>query len=401
MENALEGTFLGSAALPSSSIAPGTSDDVGLSEAASVTAAIALDSAPSVVGPATSGKRKRQRKGQPNEKGKDKKSAAPNDKVVITRTLRSNKKNVAGTKNADSQAQSTQAQTTSTTSMKTESLETSFTLRYTPSPVPMSAGVNLVDPQVPSNRDIDSEVYPDAKSSNPTDTAMSLAPPTISKTAQLLNIAPPQRSPIPAMDATFYRRPDLNSRSTLSANHFVGMQAPSPGSRTPLSTGNISAERGHGFRGSSNHPSKSQRSTPYQQGPIFHTQFQNIGPWDYIAPGTTIESVSNVQAPDIPVAPGYTYDAGPVFPPSIDGLAAYYSQGLLAGQYHDSRPLAPAFDWENHIPSSPMEFMYPPDESISMDNIPQIRGEGHPEVMSVHAPFASQPLMAIVADTAH
>ena len=362
-----------------------------LSEATSVTAATALDSGPPVIGPATSGKRKRQRKGQPNEKGKGKKSAAPNDKVVITRTLRSNKKNVAGTKNADSQAQSTQAQTTS---VKTESLGTSFTLRYTPSPVPMSAGVNLVDPQVPSNRVMDSEVHHDAKSSNPTDTAVALALPNISKATQLLNIAPPQRSPIPTMNTTIYRRTDLNSRSTLSASHFDGIQAPSPG--------NISAERDHGLQGSSNHPSKSQRSTPYQQGPIFHTQFQNIGPWNYIASGTTIESVSNVQAPDIPAAPGYIYDAGPVFLPSVDGLpASVYSQGLVAGQYHDLRPLAPTFDWENYIPSSPMEFMYPPDESISMDDIPQIRGEGHPEVMSIHAPFASQTLMAIVADTAH
>ena len=93
-------------------------------ESTSVTAAIGLDSAPSVVESATSGKRKRQRKGQSNGKGKGKKSAAPNDKkVVITRTLRSNKKDVTGT-NAAAETQVTEAQATS---VKTEILETSFT----------------------------------------------------------------------------------------------------------------------------------------------------------------------------------------------------------------------------------------------------------------------------------
>jgi hypothetical protein len=111
-----------------------------------------------------------------------------------------------------------------------------------------------------------------------------------------------------------------------------------------------------------------------------------------------IESGSNVQAPDIPLAPGYFYDTEPVFPPSIDGLGApvYYNQSLLPGQHQNPRPLAPVFNWENNIPSSPMEFMYPPDELISMDNIPQTHGEGYPEVMSTHAPFAFRPLMIIL-----
>ena len=349
-------------------------------ESTSVTAAIALDSASAAVEPATSGKRKRQRKGQPNEKGKGKKSATPNDKkVIITRALRSNKKDVTGT-NTVAEAQVTQAQATS---VKTEILETSFTLRYTPSPVPMSASVNLVDTQVLSNRDMDSRVFPDAKSST-----NGL---TISKAAynqMLLNIAPPQRSPISATNPTIYRRADLKSHSILSANQLDGIQAPSPGSRTPRSTWEMPAERGRDLQDSFNRPSKYQ-STLYQEGPTFHTQFQNKGPWDYISSGTTIESGSNVQAPDILVAPGYMYDTEPAFPSFIDELAAplYYGQSLLAGQYHTPRPLAPVFDWGTHVPSSPMEFMYPPDELSSMDNIPQTLGEGYPEVMSNHAPL--------------
>ena len=393
LENALEGTFL-RPTLPSSSTALNTSDLVNLSESTSVTAAIALDSVPSAVESAASGKRKRQRKGQPNEKGKGKKSAAPKGKkVVITRTLRSNKQDVTGT-NTTAEAQVTQVQATS---VKTEILETSSTLRYTPSPVPMSATVNLVDAQVSSNCNMDSRVYPDAKFSNPTNPAMGLAQPTISKTAHnhmLLNIAPPQRSPIPATNTTMDRWTDLTGRLSFSANQFDGMQAPSPGSRTSRSIGKMPAERGHGLRGSFNRPSESQRSTFYQQGPTFHTQFQNRGPWDYVLSDQTIESGSSSQAPDIPLALGYLYDTGPVFPPSIDGLAApVYSQSL---PYYNLRPLAPAFDWENNIPSSPMEFMYPPDEPISMDNIPQAHGEGYPEVMSIHAPFASWSLKTVL-----
>ena len=376
VENALEGKFLGSA-LSSSSITPSTSDSMNPPESTSVTAAIGLGSAPSVVESATSGKRKRQRKGQSNGKGKGKKSAAPNDKkVVITRTLRSNKKDVTGT-NAAAETQVTEAQATS---VKIEILETSFTLRYTPSPVPMSASINLVDTQVSSNRDMNSRVFPDAKSSTNGF--------TISKAAynqMLLNIAPPQRSPISATNPTIYRRADLKSRSTLSANQLDGIQAPSPGSRTPRSIGEMPAERGRGLQGSFNRPSNYQ-STLYQEGPTFHTQFQNKGPWDYISPGTTIEGGSNVQALDIPLAPGYMYDTGPAFPSFIDELAAplYYGQNLLAGECHTPRPLAPVFDWGTHVPSSPMEFMYPPDD-ISMDNIPQTLGEGYPEVMSNNA----------------
>jgi hypothetical protein len=371
VENAQEGKFLGSA-LSSSSITPSTSDSMNLPESTSITAAIALDSAPSVVEPATSGKRKRQRKG--------KKSAAPNDKkVIITRTLRSDKKDVTGA-NTAAEAQVTVAQATS---VKTEILETSFTLRYTPSPVPMSASINLVDTQLSSNRDMDSRVFPDAK---PSTNGL-----TISKAAynqMLLNIAPPQRSPISATNPTIYRRANLKGRLSLSANQLDGIQASSPGSRTPRSIGEMPTERGRGLQGSFNRPSK-YPSTLYQEGPTFHTQFQNKGPWDYISSGTTIESGSNVQAPDVLVAPGYMYDTGPAFPSSIDELAAplYYSQSLMAGQYHTPRPLAPVFDWETHVPSSPMEFMYPPDDPFSMDNISQTLSEGYPEVMSNHAPL--------------
>ncbi|KIM43022.1 hypothetical protein M413DRAFT_26229 [Hebeloma cylindrosporum] len=380
LENALDGTFLGSA-LSSSSSAPSTSEFVNLSEFTAVTAAPMLDSTPSAVEPVTSGKRKRQRKGKPKEKGKGKESEAPNDrKVVITRTLRSNKKNVAGTSKSEAQAQDTQAQDTS---VKSEILETPFALRYTPSPAPVSASVDLGDAQVSSNHDMDA----DAKPCNPVNPTLGFAPPTISKAALdqiLLGIAPPQRSPI---SATSQRWVSPNARSTLLAKQFDGIQAPTPGFRTSLTTGKLPAAQGHGFRDTVNRSSKFQRSAPYPQGPAFHTQFQNNGPWDYISLGTMIESGSNMQAGDIPMDAGFIYDTGPVFPSSVDGLAApinIYSQSRLqVEQYYNPR-LAPAFDWENHIPSSPMEFMYPPDEAFSMDNIPQT---GYNEIPLVDYPL--------------
>jgi hypothetical protein len=101
----------------------------------------------------------------------------------------------------------------------------------------------------------------------------------------------------------------------------------------------------------------------------------------------------------VPPAPavvpyGYVYpNIGSVFPSSTEDLTApaYYTQMPLPGQYHGLRPLAPAFDWENHVTET--ELAYPTDETVSGNNIPQIFGGDYPEVVSIYPLLFSRPLM--------
>ncbi|KDR82459.1 hypothetical protein GALMADRAFT_825219 [Galerina marginata CBS 339.88] len=84
----------------------------------------------------------------------------------------------------------------------------------------------------------------------------------------------------------------------------------------------------------------------YRQGPVFPTRFQNNGPYNYSPENTSNTTFGSVHNTSLFLPPAS--EDSPMS--SALDIVPSMAQGSFSN-YYISRPLAPAFDWENHIPS--------------------------------------------------
>ncbi|PPQ85185.1 hypothetical protein CVT25_004192 [Psilocybe cyanescens] len=99
--------------------------------------------------------------------------------------------------------------------------------------------------------------------------------------------------------------------------------------------------------------SKSQRMAyAYQQGPVLRTQFQNNGPSNYMLTPTRETASSVIQSRPYDTYHAAVYDYTATIPSNSDALSSSSSVHVPQKPSHlvPFPLLAPAFDWENHVP---------------------------------------------------
>lgn len=197
------------------------------------------------------------------------------------------------------------------------------------------------------------------------------APPTSSAppTYKLPSVAPPQRSPMTAVQP----RPKVRTtpRSGLAKKHGqlqVALSTASGGTGVAQTTRTK-------LKGARRAPAAAsgRRNAPHAHthGPVFHSQFQNNVPADY-------DYENNAPPPPSSSSSAYRYYGGEVYPhdgedgyqgsgePPANGARAPgfftqqvesvgsggYADGTVYNHQFGIRPLAPAFDWENHAPAT-------------------------------------------------
>uniref|UniRef100_A0A8H8CLB5 Homeobox domain-containing protein n=1 Tax=Psilocybe cubensis TaxID=181762 RepID=A0A8H8CLB5_PSICU len=153
-------------------------------------------------------------------------------------------------------------------------------------------------------------------------------------------LGPPKRSPMAT--GVNHGGPTRRRSSVSGAKKSHNIYAPSHAEASPL---------GGDFHDTVTHDSpaqprapKNQRAAFYQQGPVLRTQFYNNGPSNYMSSPLDENAPSVAQSMACPAA---VYDYFSVDPssPLPSGSIAQMPQASLA----------PAFDWENHIPFQPVE----------------------------------------------
>ncbi|KAF8964230.1 hypothetical protein BDZ97DRAFT_919961 [Flammula alnicola] len=254
------------------------------------------------------------------------KQKAPSRKTPSGRTLRSSKKKAAPVAAQPSR-------------VKTEFVERPVDMQYTPPPADKDQSSMLVSGYYPNEN---ASRIPHPGSARPGRPA-----PTNPYNQFLPKIAPPKRSPLTSANKPTGST-SRNSRSGLSTDQSESIYAPSHASEVTIEHQSLGSSIRINPR-----PSRSQRTASYQQGPVFHTQFHNNGPSNYasriLLPTPSTKHSTPNPSSDRPVYPGSV----PAFYMPEASEPIYLPQAPNAG-YYNVRPLAPAFDWENHVslPSS-------------------------------------------------
>jgi hypothetical protein len=157
------------------------------------------------------------------------------------------------------------------------------------------------------------------------------------------SVAPPKRSPMNAPNKATGSR-TRNTRSGLSTNQPDSIYG-------HLSTDGISSEQAASVRDLSTQTRFARIQKPQKaanlHGPVFHTQFQNNSP-ENLGSSRRLPSVPSnsytTSGMSVPM-PNLSFSdvALPMVPQSQPSNVTFYNEVV---------PLAPAFDWGNHSPSS-------------------------------------------------